>query len=403
VSETPPQLARPPLWLLVGISSCGPFALNVFIPSLPRLADTFGASYGTAQLAFTLFLVGVAAGQLVYGPFSDRYGRRPVLLIGLSLGVAGSLACLFALTMEALLVGRFLQAFGSCAGMVLARAIVRDVNTRDTAASALAYVTMGMSLMPMVAPSIGGLLDEHFGWQASFVVILVFVAGVAGAAFLRCPETNHYRLAAVDVGHLVRGWTSLARSPAYLGYTLAMTFNTVSFFCFLVAAPYLTISVLNRPPSEYGFWFVGCALGYLLGNFIAGRWSQRLGLDRMARIGNWLTFPGMIFWFVWANFQEVQIWALFIPMFVNAFANGLAQPNLIAGAVSVNPRLAGSASGLLGCVQMSFGALATVLMGHIQDDTMRPLAFMMLLCCLTSMACHAIAVRAMRAGEPQAI
>ncbi len=400
MSETPPQLARPPLWLLVGISSCGPFALNVFIPSLPRLADAFGASYGTAQLAFTLFLVGVAVGQLVYGPFSDRYGRRVVLLVGLALGVAGSLACLFAPTMEALLAGRFVQAFGTCAGMVLARAIVRDVNTRDTAASALAYVTMGMSLMPMVAPSIGGLLDEHFGWQASFVVILAFVASVAAAAALRCPETNHHRIAAVDVGHLVRGWTSLARSQAYLGYTLAMTFNTVSFFAFLVTAPYLMISVMERPPSEYGFWFVGCALGYLFGNFLAGRWSQRLGLDRMARIGNILTFPLMVFWMIWAHFYEIQIWALFIPMFVNAFANGIAQPNLIAGAVSVNPRLAGSASGLLGCVQMSCGAVATIIMGHVQDGTMRPFAMMMLFCSLASMACHAVAVRAMKAAAP---
>ena len=125
MQEPSPPLARPPLWLLVGISSCGPFALNVFIPSLPRLADSFGASYGTAQLALTLFLAGVALGQLVYGPFSDRYGRRPVLIVGLAIGLVGSLACLFAPTMEALLAGRFAQAFGSCAGLVLARAIVR--------------------------------------------------------------------------------------------------------------------------------------------------------------------------------------------------------------------------------------------------------------------------------------
>jgi MFS transporter, DHA1 family, multidrug resistance protein len=402
VQEPSPPLARPPLWLLVGISSCGPFALNVFIPSLPRLADSFGASYGTAQLALTLFLVGVALGQLVYGPFSDRYGRRPVLIVGLVIGLAGSLACLFAPSMEALLAGRFAQAFGSCAGLVLARAIVRDLHSRDRAASELAYVTMGMSLMPMVAPSIGGLLDEHFSWRASFAVILAFVSVVTVAAALRCPETNRYRMASVELGQLARGWTSLARSPAFVGYTLATTFNTMSFFSFLVAAPYLMVGVLGRPPSEYGFWFAGCALGYLLGNFATGRFSQRIGLDRMARLGNLLTFPGLVFGVVWAFFFDLQVWALFVPIFVLGFCHGLSQPNLIAGAISVNPRLAGSASGLLGFVQMSLGAVATFVIGHLQDGTMRPLAAMMLACGVASLALHAMARRAMQAEAAHA-
>lgn len=402
MQNAPTPIARPPLWLLVGVSSCGPFALNVFIPSLPRLADAFESSYGTAQLALTLFLVGVALGQLVYGPFSDRYGRRPVLLFGLAFGIVGSLACLFAPSMEALLAGRFAQAFGSCAGLVLARAIVRDLHSRDRAASEIAYVTMGMSLMPMVAPSIGGLLDEHFSWRASFAVILVFVAAVAVAAAFRCPETNHNRIASVEMGALVRGWTSLLRSRAFLGYTLAMTCNTMSFFSFLVAAPYLMVSVLERPPSEYGFWFAGCALGYLFGNFATGRYSQRIGLDRMARLGNGLTFPGLVFGLVWAFFFDLQVWALFVPIFVIGFCHGLSQPNLIAGAVSVNPRLAGSASGLLGCFQMSLGALATFVIGHLQDGTMRPLAVAMMLCGIASVLLHAMAVRALRAEASRA-
>jgi DHA1 family bicyclomycin/chloramphenicol resistance-like MFS transporter len=256
---------------------------------------------------------------------------------------------------------------------------------------------MGMSLMPMVAPSIGGLLDEHFSWRASFAVILSFVAVVTVAAALRCPETNRYRIASVELGQLLRGWTSLVRSPAFVGYTLAMTFNTMSFFSFLVAAPYLMVGVLGRPPSEYGFWFAGCALGYLLGNFATGRFSQRIGLDRMARTGNLLTFPGLVFGVVWAFFFDIQVWALFVPIFAIGFCHGLSQPNLIAGAISVNPRLAGSASGLLGFVQMSLGAVATFAIGHLQDDTMRPLAVMMLVCGIASMALHAMAVRAMKA------
>jgi len=382
------------LWLLVAISSCGPFALNLFVPSLPRLAESFQTDYGTAQLALTLFLAGIALGQPFYGPLSDCYGRRPVLLGGLCVGAVGSVLCLAAPTIEMLLAGRFLQAFGCCVGVVLARAIVRDLYPRDRAASEIAYVTMGMSLMPMVAPSVGGLLDENFGWRASFVVLLAFVLAVAGAAYLRAAETHTARAAAVDFGQLSRGWSELARSPVFLGYTLSTTANTVSFFSFLAVAPYLMVSILGRPPSEYGFWFVGCAASYLVGNFLTGRYTQRVGLDRMARLGNWVSVPGTAFGLVWALFFDLQVWALFVPIILIGFAHGFSQPNLISGAVGVNPRLAGSASGLLGFVQMAAGALATYILGHSQDGTGLPLAGTMFACSLAALACHAVAERA---------
>jgi len=392
VTATPPPApplaptARPPLWLLIAISSCAPFALNVFIPSLPRLAEAFQSDYGTAQLALTLFLVGIALGQPIYGPLSDCYGRRPVLLGGLVIGLLGSILCLVAPTIEILLVGRFLQAFGGCVGLVLSRAMVRDLFARDRAASELAYVTMGMSLMPMVAPSIGGLLDEHLGWRASFVLLTAFVAVVARAA-----ETNHQRQARVDFGHLARGWSLLVRSPVFVGYTLAMSFNTVAFFAFLAVAPYLMVTVMGRAPSEYGFWFAGCAASYLIGNFVTGRYSQRIGLDRMVRIGNVCSLAGTGFGLVWALAFPLEVWALFLPIFVVGIAHGFSQPNLIAGAVSVDPRLAGSASGLLGFVQMSLGAIATFVLGHIQDGTSLPLASLMFGCALVSLGSHQLA------------
>jgi DHA1 family bicyclomycin/chloramphenicol resistance-like MFS transporter len=394
-ASPPPSIAaHPPLWLLVAISSCGPFALNLFVPSLPRLAETFETDYGTAQLALTLFLVGIAVGQPIYGPLSDCYGRRPVLLGGLGIGLAGSLLCLTAPTIDILLAGRFLQAFGCCVGMVLARAIVRDLYPRDRAASELAYVTMGMSLMPMIAPSIGGLLDENFGWRASFVVLLAFVFVVALAAVWSASETNSERAASVDFGHLARGWSELVRSPVFLGYTLSTTFNTVSFFGFLAVAPYLMVTVMGRPPSEYGFWFVGCAGSYLVGNFLTARYTQAIGLDRMARFGNLVSLPATAFGLVWAVFFDLQVWALFLPIIAIGFAHGFSQPNLISGAVSVNPRLAGSASGLLGFIQMASGAFATFVLGHVQDGTSLPLASLMFGCALLSLAAHIFAMRA---------
>lgn len=385
---------RPPLWVLIVVSAVGPFALNAFVPSLPNLADAFDSDYGTAQLALTLYLFSVACGQLIYGPLSDRYGRRPVLLWGLALGCVGSFLCLIAPTMGALLAGRVAQGIGSCAGLVLARAIVRDVYPRDASASVIGYVTMGMVMMPMVAPGLGGLLDQNFGWRASFVAMLGFTMIGWWAAYARLPETHHNRHATLDMIAVLRGGGALLRSRAFLGYALAVSFNSIQFFGFLAAGPYLVVTVLGGSPAEYGFWFLFCAAAYAAGNFSAGRWSKTVGLDRMARMGNWLgLLPGIMAIYA-AFFVELQIAAFFVPFFLLGFTNGLAQPNLIAGGVSVNPALAGAASGLIGFIQTAAGAVATLIMGHTQDGTMLPLALMFCVCGIGALCSHVMAVRA---------
>jgi len=384
---------RPPMWLLITISAVGPFSLNAFIPSLPRLAEVFATDYGTAQLALTLFLVGIGVGQLIYGPLSDRYGRRPVLLAGLGLGFTGSLVCLVAPTIEVLLFGRIAQALGSCAGLVLARAMVRDLYSRDQSASTLGYVTMGMAMVPMVAPSIGGLLDQLYGWRASFVAMIAFGGFAFFAARAHAYETNHSPLSHIDVATLTRGWIALTRSPAFLGYTLAISFNSIQFFGFLATAPYLMIGVLGRPPAEYGLWFAFCAISYACGNFVAGRWSARIGLDRLAYWGLLAALLPCLFLVTLHVTQDLAPLGIFGPFFLLGFSNGATQPNLIAGAVSVNPALAGSASGLLGFTQMVTGAIATVVMGHSQDGTLLPMAFLFFVCSIGAIVSHRLAMR----------
>lgn len=388
--------ATPPLWVLVVMSAVGPFALNAFAPSLPNLADAFDSDYGTAQLALTLYLFAVAGGQLIYGPLSDRFGRRPVLLWGLALGCAGSFLCLVAPTMEALLAGRMAQGIGVCSGLVLSRAIVRDVYPRDASASVLGYVTMGMVMMPMVAPGIGGLLDQNFGWRATFVAMLAFALFGWWASYKYSPETHHTRHARLDFVSVLRGSGALLRSGPFVGYTMAVSFNSIQFFGFLAAGPYLVVTVLGGSPAEYGFWFVFCAASYATGNFMAGRWSKSLGLDRMARIANLIgLFPGVMALYA-AFFVDLQIAAFFVPFFLLGFTNGMAQPNLIAGGVSVNPALAGTASGLIGCIQTAAGAVSTLIMGHTQDGTMLPLAILFAICGMGSLLSHVWAVRARR-------
>ncbi len=384
---------RPPMWLLITISAVGPFSLNAFIPSLPRLADAFATDYGTAQLALTLFLAGVGIGQLIYGPLSDRYGRRPVLLAGLGLGFAGSIVCMIAPTIEVLLFGRVAQALGSCSGLVLARAMVRDLYSRDQSASTLGYVTMGMAMMPMVAPGIGGFLDQTYGWRSSFVAMMAFGGFAFFAARARGYETNAAPLSHIDFRTLTRGWFALARSPAFLGYTLAISFNSIQFFGFLAAAPYLMVGVLGRPPAEYGLWFAFCAISYACGNFIAGRWSARIGLDRLAYWGlNAALLPCFLLMALHATTGLSPV-GIFGPFFLLGFTNGATQPNLIAGAVSVNPALAGSASGLLGFTQMATGAIATVVMGHSQDGTLLPMSALFFVCSIGAIMSHRLAMR----------
>lgn len=386
----------PPMWVLVVMSAAGPFALNAFVPSLPNLAAAFDSDYGTAQLALTLYLFSVAAGQLIYGPLSDRFGRRPVLLAGLTLGCAGSLLCLLAPTMTTLLVGRIAQGLGSCAGLVLARAIVRDIYPRDASASVIGYVTMGMVLMPMVAPGIGGLLDQNFGWRASFVAMFAFAAFALWTSHRFAGETHHARHATLDLVAVLRGSAALLRTPAFLGYTMAVSFNSLQFFGFLAAGPYLVVTVLGGSPAEYGFWFAFCAASYAIGNFGAGRWSRRVGLDRMARLGSALGLVPCAMALYAAFFVDLQIAAFFVPFFLLGFTNGMSQPNLIAGAVSVNPALAGAASGLVGAIQTGAGAVSTLIMGFAQDGTMLPLAILFACCGLGTLTAHVVAVRASR-------
>jgi DHA1 family bicyclomycin/chloramphenicol resistance-like MFS transporter len=365
---------RPPIWLLVGMASIGPLALNVFVPSIPGLVGYFASDLATVQLALSLYFIAIAAGQLVYGPLSDRFGRRPVLLWGLGIFAVASLACALAPSIEALLGARMLQAVGACAGMVMSRAIVRDVFDRSAAASAIGYITSAVAVVPALAPAIGGYLELWFGWRSSFLATFVFGAIVLIAAFPAAHETHHSRSAApVGLG----GYAMLLGSRVFLGYALNTSMTTAAYFAFLTSAPVLMIDGLGITPAACGLWFIPISGAYMVGNFLAGRYSRRLGLDRMIVIGSSAAVLCGLVLVTFAIGGVLTPLAVFVPCSLMAFANGLSQPNGIAAAISADPRLVGSASGLLGFLQMGLGALGTVLMGFLHDGTLMPLALVM--------------------------
>jgi len=372
--------------LLIGIAAVSPLGINMYLPSMPGMARAFGVDFTTIQLTLSLYLGAMAIGQLIIGSLSDRFGRRPVLLIGLAVFVIGSLICLTAQNVGVLIAGRVVQALGGCAGITLSRAIVRDLYGRNQVASMIGYVTMGMAVAPMLAPTIGGVLDTLYGWRASFAFLMGFGSLALVFAFRSLAETNRNRSAAGSAVELWRGYAILFRSRLFWGYTLAASFISAVFFAFLAGAPYVMIELMGRSPAEYGFYFAMVPSGYILGNFLTGRFAARLGPNRMILIGTLLSLASVTAMAVIIATGAHHPTALFGPMFFIGAGNGLVLPSGIAGAVSVKPDVAGAAAGLCGSIQIGFGALVAPLIGATLDRTVWPLVTIMVVCSLLAIA-----------------
>ena len=356
---------RAPYAILIAMAAIGPLALNIFIPSMPGLQATFASSPGVVQLTLTVYLAGLALCQLLYGPLSDRYGRRPMLIAGMALFVAASVACALATSIEMLIAARGVQAVGGASGMILSRAIVRDMFSREKSASVIGYITMAWVVAPMVAPAIGGILDQHFTFRASFWLLAVIGLMVLLGAVASLPETN--RNLQPDASLIrTRVYRELLRNRAFRGYAATMTFGAAVFFLYLAVAPFIIITVRGYSPVEYGMWTIVAALGYMAGNFASGRFSERIGNDRMIGYGNWLTLAGAAAMLGFAVTGFTHPATLFVPMAVCAFGNGLTIPNALTAAISVDPRNIGSGAGLAGFLQMTVGALASQAAGYAQ-------------------------------------
>ncbi|HHZ07157.1 MAG TPA: multidrug effflux MFS transporter [Rhizobiales bacterium] len=385
----------PHITTLVLATSLGSLTMNVFLPSLPGMARYFQTDYALVQLAVSLYLAATATLQLFIGPASDRFGRRPVMLLSFTVFLFGTAAAIFAPTIEVLLGCRLLQAF-SAAGMVLSRAIVRDTVEASEAASRIGYITMGMALVPMVGPMIGGFLDEIYGWKAAFVLTLAFGVVTMAIVYFDLGETNLRRSSGLAAQFAT--YPVLLRSPRFWGYSLTAAFTSGAFFAFIGGGPLVATEMLGLAPSGYGIYFGIISAGYIVGNFLSGRFSGRIGINRMTLAGGLVSSGGILLALILflAGFDHPL--SLFGPAVFLGIGNGVTLPNANAGIVSVRPDIAGSASGLGGALQIGGGALLSVAAAALlgPDTGPYPLLFVML---FSSSAAVVATLVVMRLGE----
>jgi DHA1 family bicyclomycin/chloramphenicol resistance-like MFS transporter len=358
------------LALLIAMTGVSSLSLNILVPAIPNLAAKLGTDPAHVQLTVSLYLMGLAVAQLVFGPLSDRFGRRPVVLSGLALATVASTSAIFAGSIAALVACRVLQSLGASTGQTIGRAIIRDLYERERAASMIGLVTSVVVVMPMAAPLIGGVLDTLFGWESIFI----FSAALAGVVFvwtvLMLPET-HRRARAAGAGgaggagarlNLGADLRALTTSPRFFGYTLCAGLGSGPFFSLLGGAPHVVVTVLGRTSIEYGLWFFVPVLGFMSGNFMVSRLAGRFGIDALIWWGIGLTILGCLINAA-LYLAAPGMAAIFVPHLVIGLGNGLLLPTAVAGAVSIRPQVAGTASGLTGFIQMSIGAAAAQLSG----------------------------------------
>ena len=353
----------------------GALSIDMTLPSLPATAQAFGTRPATVQLTITLFLAAFALAQLVHGPLSDRLGRRRVVLGGLAVHAIGGLACWVAPSAGLLIAARVLQAVGAGSGPVVGRAVIRDLYEPARAARVLGYMGTAQALTPILAPIVGGVVHQAFGWRAVYLVLALCGATFFGLAAWLVPETNRLRDPhALRPGTLATNAADLLGDRTFLGYVLVAALMFGGQFAFISASAFVLIEVLNVAPDVYGLCFGLVAFGLMTGSFLVARLTPRAGIDRMIAVGTWLSAAagGLMAVLAWSGVWTVL--AVIGPMYGFAVGVGIVLPAAVAGAIGPFPRTAGLASAFLGFIQMTAASAYGILVGRLYDGTPIPMA-----------------------------
>jgi MFS transporter, DHA1 family, multidrug resistance protein len=362
-------VAKAPIWLLVLITISGTLAMHLFVPALPDAARSFGASIPAMQATISVYIIGLATGQLIYGPLSDALGRRLMLVIGLGLYTGAGLVAAAAPNVHTLIVARLFQALGGCAGLALGRAIVRDTAGPQDAVRDLALLNFMTLIGPGVAPLIGSALAAAFGWRWIFVLLAALGALTLFFTWQRLPQTNQ-PTGQVRVRGLLSDYMQLLRAPSFMGFALGGACATTSIYAFLSAAPFVIPERLHRPLHEVGLYLGLLMVGMSVGNVITRNLIRRISLDRLLIGANLLSTLSAASLLVVTLAGAMTIYSVIGLMFLFAIGAGATSPAALSKALGVESRLVGSASGLYGSMQMVVGALCTFAVGLGHDQAL---------------------------------
>lgn len=378
-SPTPrplPEYAHAPILLLIiGFMMLQPLSTDLYLASLPSLATVFGVPASTVQLTLSVFVIGFGGAQLVIGPLSDRYGRRPVLIWGLALYVAASLLCAFAQTIQVLVAARFMQALGCCSAIIIARAIVRDAYAPADSARVIARASSWLSLAPLTGPILGSYLQVAFGWRAAFVALSILSAIVLGAVILRLPETNvHKNPRATELRGLMANYRHVLGSRAFWAHVLPGALSYGSIFAFISGSSLVLIRVLGVPTQLFGYCFAFGVSGYLCGTIVCRRLLPRFGPSATLRIGSTLSLAAGALFLAAVGVGLAHWSVVVVAMFLTMGAHGINFPVSQSGSVTPFPQQAGTAAGLMGAIVMLAAFGVGTIVGATFDGTLFPLA-----------------------------
>ncbi len=366
--------------LLVGLVAMMAISTDLYLPSLPAIARDLDTDVSTAQLTLSAFMVGIALGQILVGPLSDRFGRRPILLVATGLYVFASVACALAPDIESLIAARLVQAFGACAGGVVGRAVVRDVHERETAARVLATIGAAMAIVPAVGPVLGGVIEMAAGWRWNFALLASFGALLCAGVALGLPETNRHRdRTATDPARLARNVAAILATRSFLAHAAAGACAYAGLFAFISGSSFVFVDGYGVSPQVYGFCFSLAVVGYLIGTLVAARRVQSVGTAVLLRSAGWVMFAGGVGMAVLVASGLAAPGPTGAALVAVAMAGycvgfGMCSPGAAAGAIAPFPRLAGTAAAALGALQTGSAAIVGFMVGRLHDGTSLPMA-----------------------------
>jgi MFS transporter, DHA1 family, multidrug resistance protein len=361
--------------LLAALSAIGPLSTDMYLPSLPDIARQLDASTAQVQLTISAYLIGFAIGQIFYGPVSDRHGRKPVLVAAIALYCVASLACALSTSIQMLIVARALQALGGSGGIVLTRAVVRDIYSGARAGRELSLIGLVMALAPVLAPIAGGLVQTGFGWRATFLTLVI--VGLLGGVIvlLLLPETINARAAEpVSMRSIFRSYRVVARDPSYLAYLGIASTSYAGLFAWISGAAFVLQNLYGLTPFDFGVAFALGSIGYMTGSALAARMVVKVGLDGMLGIGGCACAAGGLGMVMAVAFGLTSFLSLVLPVAVYLAGLGMVLPQGIAGAMTPFPERAGAASSLFGFVQQIAAALCGAAVGWFLGKSAWPLA-----------------------------